>query len=230
MRLPSLRNGLLVAGSMVALAVGASPLLVVGADHLDAPALGGLTTGGVSTPGSLHSDHGDRDINDVYAFQGRNASRTVLAMTTNPAINLFGGSFGRTSATSSTSTRTATPSRTWPTSSASARSTAARQTTRSPATRAAMPGRCRPASRSAGARPAAPASRHDQGWSEGLRRRAQRSVLLRPDRLRRHGLRARHGSAGQQRRPTSSSGSTPTPSSSRSPTMRSAAATSVSGA
>jgi hypothetical protein len=80
---------------MVALAIGAGPLLVVGADHLDAPALGGLTTGGVyNPPGSLHSDHGDRDINDVYAFQGRNASRTVLAMTTNPAINLFGGSFG----------------------------------------------------------------------------------------------------------------------------------------
>jgi hypothetical protein len=95
MRLPSLRSGLLLAGSVVALAVGASPVLVVGADHLDAPALGGLTTGGVyDPPSSLHSDHGDRDINDVYVFQGSNASRTVLAMTTNPAINLFGGSFG----------------------------------------------------------------------------------------------------------------------------------------
>jgi len=95
MRLPSLRNGLLLAGSVVALAVGASPLLVVGADHLDAPALGGLTTGGAyNPPGSLHSDHGDRDINDVYVFQGSNASRTALVMTTNPAINLFGGSFG----------------------------------------------------------------------------------------------------------------------------------------
>jgi uncharacterized protein DUF4331 len=95
MRLPSLRNGLLLAGSVVALAVGASPVLVVGADHLDAPALGGLTTGGAfNPPGSLHSDHGDRDINDVYVFQGSNAARTVLAMTTNPAINFFGGSFG----------------------------------------------------------------------------------------------------------------------------------------
>jgi hypothetical protein len=41
-----------------------------------------------------HSEHGDRDINDVYVFEGSNASRTAFAMTTNPAINLFGGSFG----------------------------------------------------------------------------------------------------------------------------------------
>jgi hypothetical protein len=94
-RKPSLRGGLAIAGSLLILAVGAAPLLVVGADHLDAPALGGLTTGGVfNPPGSLHSDHGDRDINDVYAFDGSNPSRTVLAVTTNPAINLFGGNFG----------------------------------------------------------------------------------------------------------------------------------------
>jgi hypothetical protein len=42
-----------------------------------------------------HSDHGDRDINDVYVFEGSNAKRTVLAMTTNPAVNLFGGAFGK---------------------------------------------------------------------------------------------------------------------------------------
>ena len=29
-------------------------------------------------------------------FEGSDASRTVLAMTTNPAINLFGGAFGHT--------------------------------------------------------------------------------------------------------------------------------------
>jgi hypothetical protein len=131
MRLPSFRSGLLVAGAMVALAIGAGPLLVVGADHLDAPALGGLTTGGVyDPPTSLHSDHGDRDINDVYAFQGRNASRTVLVMTTNPAINLFGGSFGQNvryilnvDKNGNALARRATPLR---------------------ATRAAMPGRCGP--------------------------------------------------------------------------------------
>jgi hypothetical protein len=64
----------------------------VGADHLDAPALGGLTnTNGDFAP---HSDHGDRDINDVYVFGDASHTRTTFAMTTNPAINLFGGSFG----------------------------------------------------------------------------------------------------------------------------------------
>jgi hypothetical protein len=78
--------------ALVVLSVGAAPLLTAAADHLDAPALGGLTnSAGDFAP---HSEHGDRDINDVYVFQGANASRTVLAMTTNPAINLFGGHFG----------------------------------------------------------------------------------------------------------------------------------------
>ena len=78
--------------AIAALTVGAAPFLTAAADHLDAPALGGLT----NAAGDLapHSDHGDRDINDVYVFQGSDPSRTVLAMTTNPAINLFGGHFG----------------------------------------------------------------------------------------------------------------------------------------
>ena len=92
MQRPSLRSGTLLAAAALTLAVGGAPLLVSGADHLDAPALGGLTNS--SGDFAPHSDHGDRDINDVYVFQGSNASRTVLAMTTNPAINLFGGSFG----------------------------------------------------------------------------------------------------------------------------------------
>jgi hypothetical protein len=92
MHLPSLKNGLLVGGALVALAIGGSPLLVAGADHLDAPALGGLTD--MNGDFAPHSEHGNRDINDIYAFQGSDASRTVLAMTTNPAINLFGGRFG----------------------------------------------------------------------------------------------------------------------------------------
>ena len=64
-----------------------------GADHLDAPALGGLTNmAGEFAP---HSEHGDRDINDVYVFPAPDGgNRTVLAMTVNPAINLFGGNFG----------------------------------------------------------------------------------------------------------------------------------------
>ena len=92
MQRPSLRSGTLLAAAALALALGGAPLLVSGADHLDAPALGGLTNaGGDFAP---HSEHGDRDINDVYVFQGSNASRTVLAMTTNPATNFFGHDFG----------------------------------------------------------------------------------------------------------------------------------------
>jgi uncharacterized protein DUF4331 len=93
MQRPKLRSGALVAAAALTLALGGAPLLVTGADHLDAPALGGLTNAaGDIAP---HSDHGDRDINDVYVFQGSNASRTVLAMTTNPAINLFNTTFGK---------------------------------------------------------------------------------------------------------------------------------------
>jgi hypothetical protein len=88
----SLRTGGLLAAAALTLALGGAPLLVTGADHLDAPALGGLTNAaGAFDP---HSDHGDRDINDVYVFEGSNASRTVLAMTTNPAVNLFLTNFG----------------------------------------------------------------------------------------------------------------------------------------
>ena len=78
--------------ALVVLTVGAAPLLSSAADHIDASAFGSLgTPGGAFDPMSVH---GERDINDVYAFQGSNASRTVLAMTTNPAINAFGGKFG----------------------------------------------------------------------------------------------------------------------------------------
>jgi hypothetical protein len=79
-----------LAAAAVLLTVGAAPLLVSAADHLDAPALGGLT----NAAGDLapHSEHGDRDINDLYVFA--KGSNTVLALTTNPAINLFGGHFG----------------------------------------------------------------------------------------------------------------------------------------
>lgn len=92
MQRPSIRGGALLAAAALTLALGGAPLLVTGADHLDAPALGGLTNmAGEFAP---HSDQGDRDINDVYVFEGSNASRTVLAMTTNPAVNLFMTTFG----------------------------------------------------------------------------------------------------------------------------------------
>ena len=78
--------------ALVVLTVGAAPFLASAADHLDAPALGGATANGQIAP---HSEHGDRDINDVYVFPAPDGgNRTVLAMTVNPAINLFGGNFG----------------------------------------------------------------------------------------------------------------------------------------
>lgn len=76
----------------VLLTVGAAPFLTNAADHIDASAFGSIgSPGGAFAPNSVN---GERDINDVYAFQGADASRTVLVMTTNPAINLFGGNFG----------------------------------------------------------------------------------------------------------------------------------------
>ena len=76
----------------VVLTIGAAPFLTSAADHIDASAFGSIgSPGGDFSPSSVN---GERDINDVYAFQGSDPSRTVLAMTTNPAINLFGGTFG----------------------------------------------------------------------------------------------------------------------------------------
>jgi hypothetical protein len=88
---PPIRFGL-VGTALVVLTVGVAPLLSSAADHIDASKFGSLgTPGGAFNPVSVN---GERDINDVYAFQGANASRTVLVMTTNPAINAFGGKFG----------------------------------------------------------------------------------------------------------------------------------------
>jgi hypothetical protein len=79
--------------AIVALTVGAAPILTSAADHLDAPALGRTTLNGQI---DIASFRGDRDINDVYVFKAPDSSkRTVLVMTVNPAINLFGGNFGR---------------------------------------------------------------------------------------------------------------------------------------
>ena len=71
------------------LTLGLAPMLTSGADHLDAPSLGSIS---VNPNDSLNVSkvRGPLDINDVYAFRGSDASRTVLAMTVNPAINLLG--------------------------------------------------------------------------------------------------------------------------------------------
>lgn len=65
--------GSAIAASALVLALGAAPLIGFGADHLDAP----NTTSPDMRP--------DGDINDVYVFEGRNESHTVIAVTTHPA-------------------------------------------------------------------------------------------------------------------------------------------------
>jgi len=77
------RTGRLAAlgAAAVILTVGAAPFLANAADHLDAPSLGSLSAGSLQ---------GDRDINDVYVFDGANAGKTVLAMTVSPAAGLLG--------------------------------------------------------------------------------------------------------------------------------------------
>lgn len=74
------RGATLVVLALTALAVvlGSAAMRAGAADHLDAPSLGSLTVGSLK---------GDRDINDVYVFPAA-GNRTVLVMTTNPAVNV----------------------------------------------------------------------------------------------------------------------------------------------
>jgi hypothetical protein len=71
------------------LTMGAAPLLVGAADHLDAPNLGHVS---VDPAGNVSVEKlgGQFDINDVYAFKSATPGWTVLAMTVNPAINVLG--------------------------------------------------------------------------------------------------------------------------------------------
>jgi len=79
--MPRTRRLAALGAAAVILTIGAAPFLANAADHLDAPSLGSLSAGSLQ---------GDRDINDVYAFDGSNASKTVLAMTVSPAAGLLG--------------------------------------------------------------------------------------------------------------------------------------------
>lgn len=74
------RSATLFVLALTALAVvlGSAAMRAGAADHLDAPSLGSLSVGSLK---------GDRDINDVYVFPAA-GNRTVLAMTTNPAVNV----------------------------------------------------------------------------------------------------------------------------------------------
>jgi len=64
--------GLALTAASLVLALGAAPMAGFGADHLDAPNL----TSPKMRP--------DADINDVYVFEGANASQTAIAVTTHP--------------------------------------------------------------------------------------------------------------------------------------------------
>jgi hypothetical protein len=87
------RRALNVGGTLGAafliLTLGASPLFVSGADHLDAPSLGHVSVDSMDNL-SVAKVNGRLDINDLYAFKSATPGKTVLAMTVNPAINLLG--------------------------------------------------------------------------------------------------------------------------------------------
>ena len=71
--------------ALAAIAAATLPVGGFGADHLDGPSL-------LTSP----AGRGDADINDVFVFEGRNESKTVIAVTTNPAPGVFSpATFGR---------------------------------------------------------------------------------------------------------------------------------------
>ena len=85
----ALSMGATLSATALVLTIGAAPLLVNAADHLDAPSLGHVSVDG-SDNLSVEKLNGPLDINDVYVFKSATAGKTVLAMTVNPAINVLG--------------------------------------------------------------------------------------------------------------------------------------------
>jgi hypothetical protein len=85
----ALKSGTTIGAAILILTLGASPLFVSGADHLDAPSLGHVSVDSVGNV-SVEKLNGRLDINDVYVFKSAIAGKTVLVMTVNPAINLLG--------------------------------------------------------------------------------------------------------------------------------------------
>ena len=85
----ALKTGATLGAVILILTLGAAPLFVSGADHLDAPSLGHVSVDGADNL-SVEKLNGRLDINDVYVFKSATAGRTVIAMTVNPAINLLG--------------------------------------------------------------------------------------------------------------------------------------------
>ncbi|HET6381257.1 MAG TPA: DUF4331 family protein [candidate division Zixibacteria bacterium] len=78
-----------LAATALILTLGVAPLMASGADHLDAPSLGSISVNPDDTL-NVSKVRGPLDINDVYVFRGADASRTVLVMTVNPAVNVLG--------------------------------------------------------------------------------------------------------------------------------------------
>jgi len=85
----ALKWGALFAVASLILTLGAAPLFVGAADHLDAPSLGHVSVD-ASGNVSVVKLGGQLDINDVYAFKSATAGWTTLALTVNPAINVLG--------------------------------------------------------------------------------------------------------------------------------------------
>jgi len=77
MRKKWLAIGTAVVSSSVVLVLTGAPLFSHGADHLDAP--------GLTSP----SGRMDADINDVFVFDGADASRTAIAVTTHPLAGVL---------------------------------------------------------------------------------------------------------------------------------------------
>jgi len=85
----ALNLGATLSATALVLTVGAAPLLVNAADHLDAPSLGQISVDG-SDNLSISKLNGPLDINDLYVFKSATPGFTVLALTVNPAINVLG--------------------------------------------------------------------------------------------------------------------------------------------
>ncbi len=83
----AMRAAGLLGTTAIVLTIGVIPLLAQASDHLDAPALGGVTVSSGGTVSFATTGHEERDINDLYAFAGATAGQTALVLTIGPAVN-----------------------------------------------------------------------------------------------------------------------------------------------
>lgn len=78
-----------LAVAAIVLTIGVAPMLVSGADHLDAPSLGSISVNPDDTL-NVSKVRGPLDINDLYVFRAADPTKTALVLTVNPAVNLIG--------------------------------------------------------------------------------------------------------------------------------------------